>query len=463
MGGGGFRYEDNRFYIDLGITAVDFFAPEPTWHNALAAVSEMLFAATMGQMQLGRLSFWNEGAIDSTTDIVVADTPGSDADTPLSSDDEPFVDQITLHQDTFQIPLIALHELGHYLFCLREEYREVPGGSDPRCTCDPSSGACIMEFGAAHSLQLGSDGLPTLAQPAYVVDRFCFENHLDGVAGDVLSIWENGQHFSYQMSCWHKIHQMFDQRGGSAGRMRLPNDLTATAAAHQAVEWTVLESISRLAVVILGSTVLPDQAMIAAIRQAMIARIRWEIGKESQVALWTDASVEPIVAMDRIQDNDIQALLARIGGARFGDNASNAIPFLSIMQAAVRQFRSPASAADTLVLVAPGRLPPLPALERLASELAGRRIRLVVTTLGAGPFAGQWSTIAASNRWVHHTSLPQEGNGVGSAFALHEHLLRTHFEAKPGFGLAGWSYALLPADPRRAAAPLGASTWPPEN
>ena len=115
------------------------FSATPTvideWEKSFKRASKILFHATDGQLQFGNINYtvvsgWY------TADALLFEGDG------LSSTG----DKMYLCGDERYSPFTIIHELGHYAFCLGDEY-QIAGGAvgSAYCSNDASTGHCIME------------------------------------------------------------------------------------------------------------------------------------------------------------------------------------------------------------------------------------------------------------------------------------------------------------------------------
>lgn len=167
--GGGQYNPGSPDTIDLNVAfAFDIspeFNPNKDWENTLTESSKLLYNATDGQVQLGKINLYNNCPfIADKADIFIRSGSGR-ASAPLGALRTPSK-YITLFHDTDSQNTQAnrghvtvVHELGHYVFFLLDEYKNLNGNeyfdADGRpIACIPGSNiVSLMDAGGTYKNQ----------------------------------------------------------------------------------------------------------------------------------------------------------------------------------------------------------------------------------------------------------------------------------------------------------------------
>ena len=122
------RYRDGKF--DLIVVANYLMTPEDwiEWERSLKKSSEILYNASEGQLQFGRLYVCDENIGGGIADIILHAADGLSGSYFRTFGRAGF--GIDLMAPIKQDALITLHELGHYVWGLGEEYTGVPIDDD---------------------------------------------------------------------------------------------------------------------------------------------------------------------------------------------------------------------------------------------------------------------------------------------------------------------------------------------
>ena len=114
------RYRDGKF--DLIVVANYLLTPDDwiEWERSLKKSSEILYNASEGQLQFGRLYVCDENIGGGVADIILHAAVGLSG-SPFASFGLAW-GHIDLMATIKRDPLITLHELGHYVWSLAEEY-----------------------------------------------------------------------------------------------------------------------------------------------------------------------------------------------------------------------------------------------------------------------------------------------------------------------------------------------------
>ena len=143
------RWENNRYYFDFRITSIGTTTCEAKWKQAFECASKLLFEATQGQLQLGELKFQNNGCYNFVDDIFL--DPSLDASlqgTGQGDPKKPFYGCLKISPQAMHEPSVLVHEFGHYIINLNDEYIPATSTTPRRRTCQgkPSTHQCIMEY-----------------------------------------------------------------------------------------------------------------------------------------------------------------------------------------------------------------------------------------------------------------------------------------------------------------------------
>lgn len=239
------RYKEGKFDLVLSVRHNADAARLALWEASFRRASELLYDATDGQMQLGRVYCANDSRGSAQADAYLMEPDGgSFTTTPI-----PGLGTTNLHcvlqGDERKKPFIVLHEFAHYAFGVWDEYE------DPtQCTNDTSTGACVMEWGWTQGDQLQDDGtlIPGL------ISEFCTVGNHDPDGGTEQEAL-NGE------SCWETIVGAFPDVALPAG---LPGG--PAPAGHDAVEWILLADASRFSLVLDRSGSMSTGNAIAGVR-----------------------------------------------------------------------------------------------------------------------------------------------------------------------------------------------------
>lgn len=128
------------------------FNPNPTWEAAFTRASKLLYNSTDGQVQIGTVNFINHcpGANSSADVQIQPGSGGASAHRPGlgTSGRSIFVyeDTHSLDQPTARGHFGIVHEIGHYVFALYDEYKD-QFGTSTSCISPSSTVASIMDGG----------------------------------------------------------------------------------------------------------------------------------------------------------------------------------------------------------------------------------------------------------------------------------------------------------------------------
>ncbi len=418
MGNGKATFDSTqkRYFVDLAVTAqYDAVTAlhKSRWVKSFQHASKILFEATNGHMQLGTIHFLNNGT-GSADDDVVLHNAGTESGTPGGT--SPFDHQITLVPHVMNEPVVILHELGHYIALLGDEYLKY-GGIFRLCQNNAATHECIMEFGQGFGLRLDNAGNPSTIQPTHTVNQFCFVNHHPNI-GSV-------------QSCWSKLKHLYSQ-------LTLPGD-KASHSTHKEIEWIDRAGTSKYALVIPPWDAFSQPQVELAIKTAakqLVQRVAFS-GDQLAIIIGSQGLVHQ---MSYVAQTDIDTILEKIDNADLSEGQAKRWTVAS----ATDQFRNPQGAYQRMILLAAGNA--TLDLTTLRNTLAEKRISLVARSYGRGELSSQLERLDESSKWISHESfpiLPQEFDAY--EFGLQNEMIQLYFANTPGYGIVDMQSGRLPA------------------
>ncbi|MFK7769669.1 MAG: hypothetical protein AB8B55_20845 [Mariniblastus sp.] len=420
MATGQARYdeEQQRYFIDLAITGLEGEAPE-SWKVSFEYASEMLFVATMGQMQLGNLYWLSQGNQNDVDDVFLRNGEGGSV-TIGAVPRKPLSGYIAVTRHAKKQPLIIVHEFGHFIFGLAEEYL-VLNDSDSTCVrlCsnDASTQRSIMEFAGGHGIKLNADGsvAPPEDQPQAkskaLVSHFCYKNH----PADPL----NAQQQRHGKSCWETMVEYYP-------RMKLPPGLQPNKIVP--VTWRERTNINQYSMAILGSKSFAPARTTQAIKNVAKAMVDLVGGSEHHLGLFSDSHpnggiVRPLGLLPT--DEQKIELAAQIDKLDF-DPAIDTTGLMQTLHSYGFSPKDSIGAYQHLVILAPGDYPE--DLSPLIPLLAEYRVQLSATTYGPGSFRDQLNKAKDSCKWIKHFNIPAEPESPDAfAFSLQNSWVENYF------------------------------------
>jgi hypothetical protein len=415
------RYQSGKFDLVLSVRHAADAARILEWEQSFRRASEILYDATDGQMQFGRVYVANNSRGSAEADCFLMELDGGSFTTvPI-----PGLGAVDLHAvlmgDERRKPFIVIHEFAHYAFGVWDEYEDAT-----QCTNDTATGACIMEWGWPQGDQLAADG--TLIPG--VISEFCVPDNHDPDLGTEQQA-QNGE------SCWETMVDQFA-------------DLTIPAAlpggpepgGHDPVEWIVLADVSRFSLVLDRSGSMATGNAISGVRYGADYWVRFlaQTGDELSVTQYNhnvtdildNTLLTPATDLDPTLD-DIAAITAsgatNIGGA---------------LQRGMTQILSPGQQAATQVLILfsdglhnTGTNP-----TTVLPQLVENGIR--VYTVGFGPGADQdlLQTIAedTGGRFEQIDAAPDSAD---AQLEIQNYLIEVSGEVRDGSGIVTMAPGLL--------------------
>lgn len=224
------RYKDGKFDLILSIRHSADSARIDQWERSFRRASEILYDATDGQMQFGRLYVANNSVGSDAADAYLLEEKGTSTSSVNTLGTAGL--HMNLKGDERNKPYIVIHEFGHYGLGLYDEYTGPSGTAE--CTGDSSSGACIMEFAWTLGDQIDDAGVLTEG----IVNEFCTDSNHDPDS-------DTAQENIHGESCWQTIKDNYPDISLPVG---LPDSPVPTG--HEPIEWILLNEIPRFSLVL---------------------------------------------------------------------------------------------------------------------------------------------------------------------------------------------------------------------
>lgn len=423
------RYQGGKFDLVLSLRHAADAARILEWERSFRRASEILYDATDGQMQFGRLYVANNSRGSAEADCFLLEPDGTSFTTvPI-----PGLGTADLHTilmgDERRKPFIVIHEFAHYAYGVWDEYE------DPtQCTNDTTTGACIMEWGWGQGDQLAADG--TLIPG--VISEFCVPDNHDPDEGTEQEAM-NGE------SCWETMVGQFPDLTMPAA---LPGD--PEPAGHDPVEWIVLADVSRFSLVLDRSGSMSTGNAIAGVRYGADYWVRFlaQTGDELSVVQYNHAASDILDNTLLTGSTDLDPTLDAIAGI----TPSGSTNIGGALQRGMTQILSPGQQAATQVLILfsdglhnTGTNP-----STVLPDLVDNGIR--VYTVGFGPGADQdlLQTIAeeTGGRFEQIDAAPDSAD---AQLEIQNYLIEVSGEVRDGSGIVTMVPGLL-GEPGEAAA-----------
>ena len=434
MGKGSIHFDvaSDRYLIDLAVTATyDTIAlgHKLRWRRSFEFASGLLFGATNGKMQFGKLYFVNNGTPTSDDDISLKNLSGSSFTTEINP--QPFCGQITLMLHVMKEPICTVHEIGHYVGTLGDEYL----GTLRVCQNNPATHQCIMEFSRDFGLQLDNSGEIAKVQPCHAVNQFCSSIH-PHVPLPLPT--NNAQESKHRQSCWKTLKQVYP-------KLVMPTGVPIVNKIHP-IQWIELTPISKYAIAIPAHPTFAPPPVEKAIKIAVKEWVSRLAATGDQLAL-VMGSQGVIRQMRAILPGEVAQLYKLIDASAWG--AGNAQRM--VIQNALDQFNGDLAAHQRLLLVQAGNSPD--DASTLPTNLAEKRVTLEATTVGRGAFADQLEAWEQSSKWVTQQNFPISNADLPKyAFSLQNELIESYFYNSPGYGIVDLRWGSLPATQNAAFA-----------
>ena len=431
MGKGSIHFDlvSHRYLIDLAVTA-DYdtvgLGHKLRWRRSFEFASSLLFGATGGRMQLGKLFFVNNGTPTSDDDIILLNMSG---DSQTTDPTQPFSGQISLMLHVMNEPVCTVHEIGHYVGTLGDEYL----GTSRVCQNNLATHQCIMEFSRDFGLQLDDCGEIAKVQPSQVVNQFCFTGH-PHVPLPLPT--NNGQEFKHRQSCWKTLKTVYP-------KLALPTRVPIVKTI-QPLQWVELSSILKFAIAIPPNPAFASLPVARAMKNAVKEWVNRLATTGDQLALLM-GSQGLIQPMHAIAPEEVKQLHKLIDATVLGEGKAQRM----VIRDATDQFHGELATYQRLLLVAAGDS--RDNARSLPSTLAEKRVALVATTVGLGALVDQLEELEESSKWVTQQNLPVSKAELPKyAYSLQNELIESYFYNFPGYGIVDLRWGSLPATPHAA-------------
>ncbi|MEE8574218.1 MAG: VWA domain-containing protein [Thermodesulfobacteriota bacterium] len=196
------NYSAGRFNLIISLRYNADAAELDLWQQSFQKGSELLFAATDGQQELGNIYVCNNSTGGRNADAWLDEDPGSSSSNARIW--EEFMHVFWKNDEKYK-PFIIVHELGHYLYALGDEYKSSGGGS-ANCIGDPADtpNACIMERGWGDGDRFGDTATGGAFIEGTSTDFCVVANHdlgtgADDTADDTVQSSRHGE------ACWQTM------------------------------------------------------------------------------------------------------------------------------------------------------------------------------------------------------------------------------------------------------------------
>ena len=247
MGLGRFDPTTHKFDLILSVRYNASSNDLAQWQKAFQRASELLYDATDGKHQLGTVQVCLNNQGDDAADAFLTGTPGISHAGAIVQLGTPRI-HMTINNDEMFKPLVIVHELGHYIYGLRDEYNGPGGGGVGSCLghtgSTPNSNACIMEAQSTDGDQFNAT---TGMWSPGAISEFCSIN---------THTQNNEQQSANLKSCWETMATGAKLSGGSFSSgypdlQPIPaTPLEAPPAGPAKINWALLDSAQRFVLVI---------------------------------------------------------------------------------------------------------------------------------------------------------------------------------------------------------------------
>ena len=273
---------DGSHTFDFTVYIADSKTPYPTalaaWKNNLLQAHKMMWIATDGLLRFGKVRIGRHPSMRSRADLVVENSghaavsfsaPIPEAQTRLGSTDQ--VSIYTVQDAT--APMTTIHELGHYVFALGDEYlstlweKDAGGAVKVRQQGDRQTSYCSVPTDLVRNPQQRFPNHTSIMydnnEPLNIY-QFCAGDHKGSAFGDSTRTWwwTTDQHRMYRASCWTTIARFFNVPVPTTVPQRTGNPPTAPVFEELAPE---------VALAVLIQNDLPEPQMTEAMNAAQQA------------------------------------------------------------------------------------------------------------------------------------------------------------------------------------------------
>lgn len=428
------RYKNGKFDLILSIRHNADTTRIQQWERSFRRASEILYDSTDGQMQFGKLYVANNSAGTDEADAHLMDPEGTSFATGAGVLGTPG-QHMELKSDEKNKPFIIAHEFAHYGLGVYDEYSG-PGGS-AECTGDPAGDACILESGYWDGDQIDDSGVLTVGR----VSEFCTADNHDP-DNDTYQESLNSE------ACWDTIKSLYPTVTVPTGMPDAP-----VPAGHEPVDWILLNSTPRFALVLDRSGSMSASNAIEGVRYGADYWINFlaQTSDELSIVAYNHGQdvILPLSLVSSIPD--LTPTLTAIGGITPTGNTNIG----GALQEGSDQIMSLGDQAATqvVVLFSDGLhntgMPPEDVLEGVIDS--GIR----VYTVGFGPGADQLRLQQIAEDTGGRFEQIDEDPGIPDAeLEIRNYLIEISGEVRDGSGIVTMAPAMLPEPERNERAGL---------
>jgi len=417
------RYKNGKFDLILSLRHNADATRIQQWERSFRRASEILFDATDGQMQLGKIFVANNFQGNQEADAWLLDTAGTSS-SPLGGIGTSSL-HINLKSDEKNKPFIIIHEFGHYGLFLYDEYLGPTGSAE--CTDDPSSGACIMEFAWTEGDQIDDAGNLTEGD----VNEFCTEENHDPDN-------DTNQESYNSEPCWETIQDNYPDVNIPEGLPDAPTPL-----GHEDVNWILLAEDPRFVLILDKSGSMSTHNAIAGVKYGADYWVRSISQYEESLSVITYNQAQDIIlSLTTLTAGlDMTATLNSIESINPGGYTNIG----GAMDEGINQILSPGNRAATqvMILFSDGLhntgTPP----EQILDKAIENGIRIY--TIGFGSYADQvrLQEIAESTGG-RFEQIDADPDTPDAELEIQNYLIEISGEVRNGSGIVTMSPGLLP-------------------
>lgn len=225
------RYQSGKFHLIASFRHNADQARIDEWKASFVQASRLLFEATDGQHQIGTLTFCNDTTGGPIADLWLEE-PNGESSSRHGGIGRPGI-FAHLWGDERMHPFIVVHELGHLLYHLHDEY-DSASSLGTACVGGSTSDACIMEGSVNDGDRFDVDGALIIGR----MRRFCVASNHDPDQ-------DTRQDSNHNESCWETM-------GGAGFDLIIPDDLPFGADPNDAEPPSFLQlvTVPRFAIVL---------------------------------------------------------------------------------------------------------------------------------------------------------------------------------------------------------------------
>lgn len=418
------RYKNGKFDLILSIRHNADATRIQQWERSFRRASEILFDATEGQMQFGKLFVANNRRGNDEADAWLLQEEGTSSSHVNALGSAGL--HMNLKSDEKNKPFIIIHEYGHYGLGLYDEYVGPSGSAE--CTGNTDDGACIMEFGWTDGDQIDDAGVLTEG----AINEFCTEDNHD--PDD-----DTNQEAQHHESCWVTI-------GDNYNDITVPSNVPSASpipTGHDAVEWIMLADDPRFALILDRSGSMSAYNAIAGVRYGADYWVNYvSLTGDSLSVVAYNQSQDVILPLTTLTDTlDLSSELATIATI----NPQGSTNIGGAMNSGVSQITSPGDRAATqvMILFSDGLHNTGTAPETVLSSLIENGIRAY--TIGFGPYADQERLHQiADQTGGRFEQIDADPDTPDAQLEIQNYLIEISGEVRDGSGIITMSPGLLP-------------------